>query len=78
LRTALLQPIDMRHGGEMIDPKWESAHGHAVAAARYGVMSRFPTSQEPDHVPDNPRAAALYLYERKQDNAEQDPHPYLV
>jgi hypothetical protein len=78
LRTALLQPIDMRHGGEMIDPKWESAHGHAVAAARYGVMSRFPTSQEPDQVPDNPRAAALYLYEQKQDRAEQDVHPYYV
>jgi hypothetical protein len=26
--------------GEMIDGKWESAHGHSCASARYGALSR--------------------------------------
>ena len=47
LRTAPLQPLDKRWAGEMIDPHWEGAHGHAVAAARYGAMSRPGPSTEP-------------------------------
>jgi hypothetical protein len=47
LRTAPLQPIDKRHAGEMVDPVWESRRGHAVAAARYGVLSRPVASPVP-------------------------------
>ena len=47
LKTAPLQPVDKRWAGEMIDPVWEGAHGHAVAAARYGAMSRPAASTEP-------------------------------
>ena len=48
LRSAPLQPVDRRWAGEMIDPRWEGAHGHAVAAARYGAMSRPGPSPEPE------------------------------
>jgi len=47
LRTAPLQPVDKRWAGEMIDPVWEGSHGHAVAAARYGAMSRPAASVAP-------------------------------
>jgi hypothetical protein len=48
LKSAPLQPVDRRWAGEMIDPRWEGAHGHAVAAARYGAMSRPGPSPEPE------------------------------
>ena len=38
----------------MIDPQWESRHGHAVAAIRYGAMSRPRPSNEPDPEDDSP------------------------
>ena len=42
--------------GEAIDRKWESAHGHAVAAARYGAMTRPSPSAGPlDPGPVDPR-----------------------
>lgn len=47
LRAAPLQPIDKKDGGEKIDPEWESRHGHAVAMARYAVMSRPEASTAP-------------------------------
>lgn len=47
LRAAPLQPLDQRDGGEIVDPKWESRHGHAVAMARYAVMSKPDASVEP-------------------------------
>ena len=59
LSDAPLQPLDRRHGGEIIDPQWEGPKGHAVAAARYGAMSRPKPSNEPDpeaDVPPNMRA----------------------
>jgi len=41
--------VDKRWAGEMVDPHWEGAHGHAVAAARYGAMSRpAPSVAPPD------------------------------
>jgi hypothetical protein len=52
--TAQLQPLDKRHGGEMISPEWEGAHGHAMAACRYGAMSRPEPSEEPDPEKDVP------------------------
>lgn len=54
LDSAPLQPIDRRHGGEIIDPEWEGKHGHAIAAARYGAMSRPGPSNEPDPDDDVP------------------------
>jgi hypothetical protein len=77
LRIALLQPLDMRHGGEMVDPKWESAHGHAVAAARYGVLTRFPASEEPEREPEDPRAALIYRHEKREEE-QQRTIPYQV
>lgn len=47
LRSAPLQPIDKRSGGEIIDPEWESRYGHAVAMTRYAVMTRPEPSREP-------------------------------
>jgi hypothetical protein len=48
LKSAPLQPIDKRDGGEIVDPTWESQHGHACAMARYAVMTRPSPSTEPD------------------------------
>jgi hypothetical protein len=54
-KSAPLQPLDKRDGGEMIDPVWESRSGHAVAAARYGVMTRPAASKEPEPWIEDPR-----------------------
>lgn len=56
LRSAPLQPIDKRDGGEIVDPVWESRHGHAVAMARYAVMTRPGPSEKPDEPLEDPRA----------------------
>jgi hypothetical protein len=45
--------------GEAVDPKWESAHGHAHAALRYGAMSRPSPSTPPPEELDDPRTALL-------------------
>jgi hypothetical protein len=47
LRAAPLQPFDQRDGGEIVDPKWESRHGHAVAMCRYAVMAK-PEASTPE------------------------------
>src|SRR6266542_26817 len=47
LKAAPLTSIEHRFHGEMVDPKWEGRHGHAHAAARYGIASRFDPSEEP-------------------------------
>ena len=39
---------DGRDAGEAVDPKWEGQHGHAHAAARYGVLSRPAPSPIPE------------------------------
>ena len=48
LENAPLLPIDSgrKGAGEIVDPSWESRHGHAVAALRYGVMGA-PGPSEP-------------------------------
>jgi hypothetical protein len=66
LRTAPLQPLERRFAGEMVDPDWEGRHGHAVAAARYGAMSRPGASEEPERVPDDPRLELLQRVERSR------------
>lgn len=53
------EPVGQSIGaGEIVDPKWESAHGHAIAAARYGAMSWQSASLEPKPQTADPRAAA--------------------
>jgi hypothetical protein len=56
--------------GEAVDPKWASAHGHAVDAARYGALSRPSPSEEPLPPLEDERAEALrrsFEAEREQD-----------
>jgi hypothetical protein len=59
----------------MVDPKWESASGHAIASARYGALSwQLPAEKPP--LPQGPvdeRAEALrqsYEAERERWEAE--------
>jgi PBSX family phage terminase large subunit len=61
--------------GQMVDPKWESASGHAIASARYGALSwQLPAEKPP--LPQGPvdeRAEALrqsYEAERERWEAE--------
>jgi len=59
--AAPLLPMDSgkEGAGEIIDPDWEGAHGHAVAALRYGAMSRPEPSDMPKQEEPNPRKRAL-------------------
>lgn len=50
LAAAPLEEAGRRLGGKAVDGKWESAHGHAHAMLRYGVMSRPGASFEPEKV----------------------------
>jgi hypothetical protein len=44
--------------GEAVNRRWEGEHGHAVAAARYGAMSRpSPSAGLPSPEPEDPRHA---------------------
>lgn len=45
--------------GEIVDPGWESHHGHAVAAVRYGAMSRPDAAKESPKIAADPRRALL-------------------
>jgi hypothetical protein len=55
LTDAPLMPIDSgkEGAGEIVDPQWESQDGHAVAACRYGAMSRPDASTRPLEEPDD-------------------------
>lgn len=57
LRAAPLQPGDKRDAGEIVNPDWESAHGHAVAMCRYAAMTRPDASMEPEQPPEDEREA---------------------
>jgi hypothetical protein len=48
LAAAPLRPGDKLNAGEIIDPEWEGPNGHAVAMARYAVMSKPAASVEPE------------------------------
>lgn len=57
--------------GVMVDPKWESAQGHAIAGARYGAMSRPSPSEEPPPPLADERAEHLRrTYVREREEAE--------
>src|SRR5262249_25253649 len=62
--------------GVMVDPKWESAQGHAIASARYGAMSWQPPADamESTRCLDDPRAEALrqsFIRERELDEERE-------
>jgi hypothetical protein len=45
--------VDGIDAGEAVDKRWESEHGHAIAAARYGAMSRpSPSAGLPPEIQD--------------------------
>jgi hypothetical protein len=67
---------DGQDAGEAVDRKWESEHGHAIAAARYGAMSRPGPSSEPHNPPTDPRARLLWEHERKMDGQEYPTEHY--
>lgn len=64
-QTAPLEPMDSRFGGECIDGDFEKRRGHALAACRYGAMSRPSPSDEPEIPPDDPRTIAIMEYEKR-------------
>jgi hypothetical protein len=60
--------------GEVVDPKWASAHGHAVDAARYGAISRPSPSDEPQpspHLEDERAEALRQWYQREREEQRQ-------
>ena len=54
-----------KDAGEIVDPDWESAYGHAHAALRYGVMSRPDASNELERPPEDLRTLAIREYEKR-------------
>jgi hypothetical protein len=50
---------DGADAGEAVDGTWESAHGHAIASARYGALSRPSPAEEPPPPLEDERAEAL-------------------
>jgi hypothetical protein len=80
LRSAPLQPLDKRNGGEIVDPEWESRNGHAAAMARYAAMVKADASEEPEPYEDDPRKRhVLEMFEAQRqedewvDEGELDP-----
>jgi hypothetical protein len=66
LNAAPLQPMDKRDGGEIVDPEWESRHGHAAAMMRYAAMTRPRPSERPYEEADDPRAEILRRLEERR------------
>ena len=66
LRNAPLQPSDRRDGGEIIDPSWESRHGHQTAMARYAAMAKPGASVVPEPARDA-KAEILHRYLKELD-----------
>lgn len=69
-----------RFPGEAVEQQWESDHGHAHAALRYGLMSRpSPSGDLPPPPLDDERAEALrqsFLRERVQEEEREDEFNY--
>jgi len=80
VRNAPLESPDSpisRFPGEAVDQPWESEHGHAHAMLRYGMMSRPGPSTQPEKIPEDPRAEALWRHERRRDRGVPPPRvPY--
>lgn len=56
---------DGPNAGKAVDDHWESAHGHAVASARYGALSWPRPPERPDERIDDPRRAVLLENDRR-------------
>ncbi len=68
LRDAMLESPDSaraRFPGEAIDGDWESAHGHAHAMLRYGMMSMPRASARADEPLEDPRAELMRRNEER-------------
>lgn len=72
LKGAPLQPLDKRNGGEIVDPVWESRHGHAVAMARYAVMTRPDASDRPEDEPEDWRAYRQQQLLKQHEDAREE------
>lgn len=73
LQSAPVLPLDSGKSGagEVVDPGWESAHGHACAMARYAVMTRpSPSTEAREPLPD-PRAELLRKVREERDGNAQ-------
>jgi hypothetical protein len=59
---------------EAVDRQWEGEQGHAVASVRYGAIS-WPRPSAPleEQPPDDPRAAFLWMIERKREKDLAEP-----
>jgi hypothetical protein len=87
LQDAPLLAIDSgREGaGEIIDPQWESHDGHAVAACRYGAMSR-PSASDERELPFETEAEAadwqrremLKRYDERWENRTNELPSYTI
>jgi hypothetical protein len=79
IKGAPLLPIDSgkTDAGEIVDPDWESAHGHAHAALRYGTMSRPDPSEPVEYPSDDLRSIALIEYEARLDSGDAH-RPILI
>ena len=78
IKGAPLLPIDSgkKDAGEVVDDTWESAHGHAHAALRYGTMSRPDASDVVEYPSDDMRSIALMEYEQRMN--ERGGRPQLI
>jgi hypothetical protein len=65
--------LDGEHAKEAVDRKWESDHGHAVAAFRYGAMSRPSPSDEPKVRPGETDRQRVWRLIEEQER-EEDEH----
>jgi hypothetical protein len=72
--------LDLESGkkdaGEIVDPDWEGAYGHAHAALRYGMMSRPEASDLAEYPPGDLRSLALMEYEERMN--ERGGRPNLI
>lgn len=67
---------DGSEAGECVDPKWASAHGHALDSLRYGAMSRPSPSPAVESKPDDPRAEFLHRIIQKRDQGQPQRRRY--
>jgi hypothetical protein len=72
LKAAPLEVEGKPLAGEAIAGDWESREGHAVAALRYGGLSRPGASKEPEPEIEDPRAALLARRRRLRERPTED------
>jgi len=78
LRAAPLEVEGKPLFGEAIAGDWESREGHAIAALRYGVLSRPAPSKEPEPVIADPREALIARRMAKRERAQRNQYDELL